>query len=234
MYHYLLLFLAIICSGCIPTKQIIPSNEGGSFILEEDIVEFSKGAFGDLWLSGLTKGEYIAVGHDEDGIYYRGPYRCLVLLDEEKGRHFLASGERPRATENPREVNVLTGDEGGVYVPYNLEDEEPWYFYYADYRHITGDSDSKIPPRPKSSINEKTIASKPADAVYMLPNVTIINGDNPGALPPAEAAVGGAIGVVVGRQLGLAGLRDAQGGVIQSTNVRSERIMAIIRSAGAK
>lgn len=64
----------------------------------------------------------------------------------------------------------------------------------------------------------------------MLPNVKIINGGAPNALPPAEAAVGGAIGVVAGRQLGLAGLRDAQGGILPGVMVKSEKVLAIIRN----
>lgn len=230
MRHYLLLLLLVLCSGCIPTKQIIPSDDGGRFVIEEDIFEFYEGLFGDRFLAGLTKGEYIAIGHDEDGVYYRGPHKCLVFLNEEQGYHFLATGERPGTLSNPREINLFTGDEGGVFVPYNFEDDDPWYFHYADYRNVTGDADSKIPPRPTSSINKPGPETIPAAAVYMLPNVKIINGGAPNALPPAEAAVGGAIGVVAGRQLGLAGLRDAQGGILPGVMVKSEKVLAIIRN----
>jgi len=228
-----LLLLILLCSGCIPTKQITPTTGEGSFILKEDILEFHKGGFGDLYLSGLIKGEYIAIVHDKSGIYYRGPRRCLVLLDEEQGRHFLATGEHPSAIEDPNKTNVLTGDEGGVYVPYNMDEETPWYFYYGDYRHVTGDTDSKIPPLPKSDINAPTPETIPAAARSERNSLYFNNQTSYGSASPSDVAMGNAIGAAIGRQWGLSGLRDAQGGIIQGGNVRSKKILEIIRAARA-
>lgn len=226
-----LLVSCILLSGCIPTQQIIAGGDGSRFVLTEDVYDFAEARWGDPWLEGLTQGEYIAVGHDEAGIYYRGPHRCLIRLPNDKAHHFLKTGERPSATENPQLVEIFYGDEGGVYVPYDLEHEQPWYFFYADYRHMTGDTDSKIPPPPASDINARTQASQPAQAVVSYPNVKVINPQDPTGQPTLATSAGTAIGVAAGRQLGTAGLRDAQGGIIRSFNVGNERILAIILKA---
>jgi len=229
--RYLIFFSLLLLAGCIPTKTMVPSSTGGSFVLTEDIYDYTTRGLDYLWLEGLTRGEYIAVGHDENGIYYRGPYRCQIRLDKTRAERFLATGERPIATADPEIIEVWYGDEGGVYVPYDLENEKPEYFFYGDYRHATGELDSKIPARPASQINAVVEAPKPAEAVYSVPNVTVIDPQNPSGIPTPEAALGASIGVAVGRQLGLAAFRNAQGEIMPSMDVRNERILAIIRAA---
>lgn len=231
--RYLIIFSLLLLAGCISSKTMVLSSTGGSFVLTEDIYDYTTRGLDYLWLEGLTRGEYIAVGHDEHGIYYRGPYRCQIRLDKKRAERFLATGQRPSATADPDIIEVWYGDEGGAYVPYDLENEKPEYFFYGDYRHVTGALDSKIPARPASQINAAIEAPKPAEAVYSVPYVIVIDPQNPSGLPTPEAALGASIGLAAGRQLGLAAFRDAQGEIMPSMDVRNERILAIIRAAKA-
>lgn len=235
LWRFLMCAGFLFSAGCIPTKQIIPSSDGGSFVLAEDVVKLNDGAFGAVWLVGLAKGEYIAFGHDEEGVYYRGPHKCIILLNEEQAQRYFETGERPGAMDDPNKMNVLTGDEGGVFVPYDLDNEQPQYFHYADYRNATGDVNSKIPPRPVSSINAAVPESIPAGVIEPAYNVRVIDPTNPTAvLPSPEVAAGTSIGLAVARPLGLAGLRDAQGGIIEGAYIKNEKILGIIRAARAK
>jgi len=222
--------LGVLClvGGCAPTSEIIPSTDGGSFVVTQDLVRFEEGLLGPPRLIGLTPGEYIAVGHNSNGVYYRGPKGGVLILSEELGQEYLRTGHR--ATHfMVGNTPVKFIDEGGIFVPYD-PDATPWYYYYADFRNITGETDSKLPPRPFSKINQPAEES-PAGARIGGPlNVVVIEPDNHTGVPSPEAAAGGALGAGIGHAIGQSALSRGQGGIIRNHDVQDERILSLIRS----
>lgn len=91
---FALLGLLLLVGGCVPTSEIIPSTDGGSFVVTQDLVRFEEGLLGPPRLIGLTPGEYIAVGHNSDGVYYRGPKGGVLILPEKEGQEYLRTGQR--------------------------------------------------------------------------------------------------------------------------------------------
>ncbi|MCP1618119.1 hypothetical protein FBY21_2736 [Pseudomonas sp. SLBN-26] len=226
---FALLGLLLLVGGCVPTSEIIPSTDGGSFVVTQDLVRFEEGLLGPPRLIGLTPGEYIAVGHNSDGVYYRGPKGGVLILPEKEGQEYLRTGQRAThfiVGNTPVKFN----DEGGIFVPYD-SDATPWYYYYADFRNITGETDSKLPPRPFSKINPP-VDESPAGARIGGPvNVVVIELGNTTGVPSPEAAVGGALGAGIGRAIGQSALSRGQGGIIRNYDVQDERIISLIRSS---
>ncbi len=218
-------------AGCLPTKSIIPSTEGGSFVIHEDLTRFQKSFVGIPFMVGLAKGEYIAVGHDSKGTYYRGPFMGVIRLPEESAKRYLETGKRTSLADDPTQKNYDSADEGGVFVPYD-PNEKMWFFYYSDSRSVTGDEESNIPPRPHSLINdapkEATPVEGPRNDMYSFPVVDPFA--KPGDLPSPAVAAGTTIGLYVGQEMGRAALREAQGKIMRGLDIQDERIISTIRS----
>lgn len=226
----LMTILATLTLGaCVPTTQVIPSNEGGRFVVTEDILQFQQGLLGPPKLVGLTPGEYIAVGHNSDGIFYRGPRGGLLILTETTANHYLKTGERPIDVSNTPLTTGFNG-EGGVFVPYDPA-ATPRFYYYLDFRYLSGDEGDKLPPRPDSTINTFT-GTVPAGPYipYQPMNIQVIHPENPGAPPTAQDALGVTIGQGVSRAMGIASLRDGQGKVQESFDVEDKRLIVLLRA----
>lgn len=226
---------AVVCflllAGCLPTKSIIPSTEGGSFVIHEDLTQFQKSFVGIPFMTGLAKGEYIAVGYDSEGTYYRGPFMGVIRLPEESAKRYLETGKRTSLADDPTQKNYDSGDEGGVYVPKD-PNAAMWFFYYSDSRYVTGDKESNIPPRPHSLINdapkEVTPVPGPRNEMYNIPVIDPFA--KPGDLPSPAAAAGTTIGLYVGQEMGRAALRGAQGKIMRGLDIQDERIISTIRT----
>lgn len=205
-----LLVCGFLCAGgCAST--LIPSDEGGRFVLTEDAVYWSETNLlnPDPWLFGLTKGEYIAVGHNDEGIYYRGPRGCVVVLLNPDGVEYLKTGTRPDTAEFVFAYGP--NGEGGVFIPYDPSDV-PFFYVYQDYRRHTGDQESKMPLRPESAVNTFKGDSPAGEIIPFRPTaVHVVNPHDPTLpLDPASAA-GASIAPYVGRALAMPLVRSVQG-----------------------
>ncbi|MHA6197839.1 hypothetical protein ACX3YG_26135 [Pseudomonas wadenswilerensis] len=206
---FLLAFGFLCIGGCSST--LIPSNDGGRFVLAEDTVYWGETNIlnPDPWLFGLTKGEYIAVGHNDEGIYYRGPRGCVVVLLNPDGTRYLSTGERPDTAALVFAYGP--NGEGGVFIPYDPNDF-PFLYAYQDSRRQTGDQESKMPARPASEINSFKGDSPAGEVVPFRPiAVHVINSDNPGAPVDPATALGASIAPYVGRALAMPLVRRVQG-----------------------
>jgi len=238
-----LVLAAVSLPGCV---SFTPSNEGGSFVLTENYLWPESGLGGAApRMAGLTPGEYIAVGHNGDGIYYRGPYGGVLMLEDPLGEHYLKTGERPIDVSQRTVTNGLNG-EGGVFIPYDPADT-PYLFYYQDFRRLTGDKEARMPARPASQINTFKEAPPVGDVLPFRPAAVTVNGIivspanpqglyvnvidplNPQGLPTPAGIVGAAVAPHVGRAIALPALRGMQGNLEPISRVKNERLIKILR-----
>ncbi|UXY50564.1 hypothetical protein [Pseudomonas tohonis] len=223
--------IGLTLGACVPTTQIIPSTDGGSFVVEEDLLQFQQGLLGPPKLVGLTPGEYICVGKNSEGLFYSGPRGGLLILTEVTANQYLKTGERPIDVSNTPLTTGFNG-EGGVFVPFD-PNATPRFFYYLDFRYISGDSEDKLPPRPDSKINA---FSGDAPAGPLLPyapmKIRIVHPENPntGAPPTPQDVAGVDIGLGVGRVIGMAALRQGQGKAQLSFDVEDPRLITLLRA----
>ncbi|MDR0210513.1 MAG: hypothetical protein LBJ33_15270 [Pseudomonas putida] len=225
--HLISVIALLSLTACM---SFTPSNEGGSFVLTEDFLWTVSGIGGNSpRLVGLTPGEYIAVGHNSDGIYYRGPYGGILVLEPETAQHYLKTGERPIDVSHLIISNGLNG-EGGVFIPYSPEDRAFLYFY-QDFRRLTGDRDAGMPARPPSEINTFKGDPPAGDELPFRPMaVKVIDPLNPGAPPTPAAALGAGIAPYVGRAIGLPALRGMQGNPIFAAPVDDQKLLKILHT----
>lgn len=237
------LFAAML-AGCIPGRNIVPPSDISRFVLKDDAVKKypRRYSFGNDFVVGLKRGEYVAVGRDDDGVYYRGPQDCFVYLIDDLGDNYLATGQRPSTWEVYRRQFGLAGSEGGVYVPYDSS-SQPTYFFYMDFRAVTGEVDSRIPSLPESSVNrsiaimempgppEPAASLKGQDTgTKLLAESTarsVVPGYTTQAMQTQQA--GAALGVAIGKSLGTAAQRDAQGKIQLGPLVSDERILLALK-----
>jgi hypothetical protein len=215
-----LLYVVVLLNlgGCAST--LIPSNEGGSFVLEEDVLYFMKSNMVRLNppMRGLTRGEYIAVGHNSDGIFYRGPRGCVLVFTPEDGALYLKTGERRLFPGGPP-LSAGPDDEGGVFVPYDPT-EEPYFYVYQDWRGHTGDVNAEIPSRPLSDVNTYKGDPTAREEIPFRPERVIVFG------PPTPAV---ALGASVGRAMMMPLVRRVQGQPLLTVYVDDEKLQALLR-----
>jgi len=236
-----LLMLAASLAGCVPGQNLVPESDGSRFLLREDAIRKypRRYSMGEDWVLGLKRGEYIAIGHDDEGVYYRGPQDCLVRLISELGDQYLATGLRPDPVVAYGRQFGLVGNDGGVYVPYDPQDK-PSYFFYLDYRAVTGETASRIPSPPDSVVNRELFdlqVSMPKADVPANPDSTRELADIaaqsvlPGnSLPTMQAQQAGtAIGLAVGKSWAMSAQREAQGRVVLGFYVEDERILSALK-----
>lgn len=214
--------------GCAAT--LIPSNEGGSFLLEEDVLYLMKSNLVRVSppMRGLTRGEYIAVGHNSDGIFYRGPRGCVLLFTPEDGALYLKTGER-RVFPAPDPLSAGPDDEGGVFVPYDPT-EEPYFYVYQDWRGHTGDANAKVPSRPRSDVNTYKGDPTAREEIPINPlKVIVIHPASPGAPPTPVGALGVGIGMYAGRAMTMPLVRRVQGKPLLTAYVDDEKLQTFLR-----
>lgn len=236
--------LVTMLCGCGTFSGKIVSVEDSSFNLTEDAVRMTDlpNAFGSTpMVIGLRKGKYVAIGQDEKGIFYRGPSRCFVFLNSDLGKKYLETGILPTALEKYQSMgSPNNAEEGGVWIPKSAQKGKITYFSYQDFRVLTGDTDSKIPPSPSQpadigKTNNEPIQVAQVDSSEEQKRALQIAQNSTGSASNVGAnAAGSALGTAVGHGIGIAGLRSMQGDVIEIAPVADERILSAAASIAVK
>lgn len=242
-------WLALVLSGCsTPQIKMEPVEKVTSFTLPETYAKRTSYANGlgfneTFFVVGLFKGQYVAVGHDKDGVYYRGPENCFIYWLPAIGDKFLATGVPPTQQEKIAVMGAISDiSQGGVWVPYDSARNKVRYFYYQDYRLSTLDTESKIPPSPSTTppmtLSQATHPALDAEALDRKQNNEFFN--NAYALNSAQASTGSpenymangvasGVGLGVGQVIGRAGLRSRQGNLVLGPEITDERILDAIK-----
>lgn len=236
-----LALLVVSMAGCIPGRSVVPQGDGSRFVLREDAIRKypPRFSYGESMVEGLKRGEYIAVAHDDEGIYYRGPRECYVRLIGELGDQYLATGQRPAPGAVFYRQFGLDGSEGGVYVPHDPK-STPFYFFYMDFRVATGETEARVPTAPDSALNQAlatppavgSVVSQPpnAEGVRELADVAargVVPGNSLQAMQ--VQAAGTTIGIALGKSMGTAAQRNAQGKIMLGGYVMDERLLAALK-----
>lgn len=241
--------LILVLSGCSsPQIKMDPVEKVTSFTLPETYAKRTgyKNGLGfneTFFVVGLFKGQYVAVGHDKDGVYYRGPENCFIYWLPAIGDKFLATGVPPTQQEKIAVMGAIADiSQGGVWVPYDTSKNKVRYFYYQDFRLSTLDTESRIPPSPSTTapmtLAQTTNSVLDAEAVDrklqddFFSNSYALNAAQASTGSPEnymENGVSSAVGVGVGQVIGRAGLRGMQGNLMLGPEITDERILDAIK-----
>jgi len=108
---FIITFICIALAGCATTSGVNPDSLSKpskltEFTLDEDISELMvvTNALGSKTerISGLTKGLYVSIYEDDNGVFYKGPDNCVIQ-------------------------NKISG---GIYLPKSNSVEKPAFWFY--------------------------------------------------------------------------------------------------------
>jgi hypothetical protein len=113
--------VALATTGCPPKWTELKKPDGQPyFALAKDYTRTQVRGIGYKWVEGLRAGKYVAQAEDEEGLYFLGEGRCVVILSEENADEYLKTGQS--------KTGFLPG---GLYLPRKGVEKEPKLFYIA-------------------------------------------------------------------------------------------------------
>lgn len=122
-----------ICFGCaVNPVDLKPAEDTTIYVLSETSTVTVTRGIGFQWVEGLRAGNYHAEYEDANGVFYRGPKDCVILLVGELADEFLNSGKLPTNDEKIAKQELFSGQEGGIWMPKEGVNKEPRFYHYFE------------------------------------------------------------------------------------------------------
>jgi hypothetical protein len=124
--------------GCMPSLSSLRTVQGTKKItLPKTYTATMTRGVGVKWVEGLSAGTYTEEAENDEGIFFRGPKDCVILLMGKFAEDFLKTGVPP-SHEAKIEAGFYPGEDGGIWVPKPGVSRRARFYHYFQPKQTSG------------------------------------------------------------------------------------------------